>query len=169
MVHEWVKEMKRKLVLILLTGLLLTGCAADKAEDNSVAVTSRAQVERTEAVTESTKEDVDNAGDSDNTREPENADSANQEEASDNAETEEAYILAFEAATMEGQAITSECFADSKLTMLNVWATYCGPCLNEMPDLGEIAASYDKSDFQMLGIISDVVAEDVKAWSMRQS
>ena len=29
----------------------------------------------------------------------------------------------------------------------------------EMPDLGEIAASYDTSDFQIIGIISDV-AED---------
>jgi thiol-disulfide isomerase/thioredoxin len=58
--------------------------------------------------------------------------------------------------TIDGETITSDCFADSKLTMLNVWATYCNPCLREMPDLGELAVSYDSSDFQMLGAISDI-------------
>lgn len=67
------------------------------------------------------------------------------------------YILTFEASTIDGEALTSDIFADAKLTMINVWATYCNPCLAEMPDLGELAAEYDKADFQMLGIISDVV------------
>ena len=67
------------------------------------------------------------------------------------------YILTFEASTSDGEALTSDIFADAKLTMINVWATYCNPCLAEMPDLGELAAEYDKADFQMLGIISDVV------------
>ena len=68
----------------------------------------------------------------------------------------EPFIVTFEASTIDGETITSDCFADSKLTMLNVWATYCNPCLREMPDLGEIAVSYDSSDFQMLGAISDI-------------
>lgn len=70
---------------------------------------------------------------------------------------QEAYVLEFEAVTTEGEAMTSDCFGDSKLTMLNVWATYCSPCLEEMPALGEIAASYDKAEFQMIGIVSDVI------------
>lgn len=72
---------------------------------------------------------------------------------------EEPYILTFEATTTEGEALTSDIFAQSKLTMINVWATYCNPCLAEMPDLGEIATEYDTADFQMIGIISDVMAE----------
>ena len=75
----------------------------------------------------------------------------------EDASTEnEPYILTFEASTIDGEALTSDIFADAKLTMINVWATYCNPCLSEMPDLGEIATEYDKTDFQMLGIISDV-------------
>lgn len=62
----------------------------------------------------------------------------------------------FEAHDMEGNAVTSEIFAQSKLTMINVWATYCNPCLNEMPALGELAQEYDVGDFQIIGIISDV-------------
>jgi len=74
------------------------------------------------------------------------------------AETE-AYVLAFEAVTVDGEELTSDCLANAKLTMINVWATYCNPCLSEMPDLGEIANSYDTKDFQMIGIISDIVED----------
>ena len=70
--------------------------------------------------------------------------------------SEEPYILTFTAPTIDGDEMTSDILADSKLTMINVWATYCSPCLNEMPDLGAIASDYDKADFQLIGIISDV-------------
>ena len=40
--------------------------------------------------------------------------------------------------------------------MVNVWATYCNPCLREMPGLGELASEYDGSEFQIIGIVSDV-------------
>ena len=64
--------------------------------------------------------------------------------------------VAFEAKDMEGNEVTSGVFAESKLTMINVWATYCNPCLNEMPDLGELSGEYDSEEFQIIGIISDV-------------
>lgn len=79
------------------------------------------------------------------------------------AEGQEVYVLEFEAATVDGEKITSECFTDSKLTMINVWATYCSPCLSEMPDLGEIAAAYDKSEFQIMGIVCDVMSDAKEA------
>ncbi|MCM1175386.1 MAG: TlpA family protein disulfide reductase [Blautia sp.] len=62
----------------------------------------------------------------------------------------------FEAYDMEGNAVSREIFAESKLTMVNVWATYCNPCLREMPALGELAQAYDAGDFRIIGIISDV-------------
>ena len=74
--------------------------------------------------------------------------------------TTEPYILTFTASTIDGEELTSDCFADSRLTMLNVWATYCNPCISEMPDLGELAAEYDPETFQLIGIISDVVEGD---------
>ena len=58
--------------------------------------------------------------------------------------------------------------AGSKLTMINVWATYCNPCLKEMPELGELVQEYDAADFQLIGIVSDVVEgqdEDALAYA----
>ncbi|MDE5596738.1 MAG: TlpA family protein disulfide reductase [Lachnospiraceae bacterium] len=63
----------------------------------------------------------------------------------------------FEGTDIEGNVVTSDIFSQSKLTMVNVWATYCNPCLSEMPGLGELADEFDAEEFQIIGIISDVV------------
>ena len=73
---------------------------------------------------------------------------------------EEPYVVSFTSTTVDGEELTSECFSQSKISMLNVWATYCNPCLSEMPDLGEIASSYDSAEFQIIGIVSDVAEGD---------
>ena len=78
------------------------------------------------------------------------------------SETETAPVtISFETTDLEGNVVSSDIFSQSKLTMLNVWATYCNPCLSEMPGLGELAAEYDAEEFQIIGIVSDVlVGED---------
>ena len=70
--------------------------------------------------------------------------------------------VTFEAVSADGETVTSDIFADSRLTMVNVWATYCNPCLMEMPYLGELAAEYSPEDFQIIGIISDVMEDMVR-------
>lgn len=65
-------------------------------------------------------------------------------------------FVAFEGTDLEGNAVSEDIFLQSKLTMVNIWATYCNPCLNEMPGLGELASEYDRSEFQIIGIVSDV-------------
>lgn len=65
--------------------------------------------------------------------------------------------VSFEAFTIDGEEMTSDIFSRSRLTMVNVWATYCNPCLREMPGLGELASEYETEDFQLIGIISDVM------------
>lgn len=72
------------------------------------------------------------------------------------SEEESSASAAFTGTDLEGNAVTSDIFSRSKLTMVNVWATYCGPCLEEMPGLGELAAEYDARQFQIVGIVSDV-------------
>ena len=65
-------------------------------------------------------------------------------------------FITFEGTDLEGNTISQDIFTQSKLTMVNVWATYCNPCLSEMPGLGELAAEYDAEEFQIIGIVSDV-------------
>ena len=35
------------------------------------------------------------------------------------------------------KADISKIFAEHSLTMVNVWATFCQPCIGELPELGE--------------------------------
>ncbi len=63
----------------------------------------------------------------------------------------------FTAQDINGAEFTQEMFADYDLTMINIWATFCGPCLNEMPDLGELAAEYADQGLQIAGIVVDVM------------
>ena len=79
------------------------------------------------------------------------------EETSGNEESGENIFGEFEAQTLDGEDVTQEIFGQSKLTMINIWGTFCGPCIQEMPELGEISRSYDTGEFQMIGLISDVM------------
>lgn len=65
--------------------------------------------------------------------------------------------ITFEALDMEGNTVSAEIFAETKLTMVNIWATYCNPCLREMPGLGELAGEYAPEEFRIVGVISDVM------------
>lgn len=56
-----------------------------------------------------------------------------------------------------------------KIAMLNFWATWCGPCRNEMPSMQRLFAELGgKRDFAMLAV-SDEPADKVKAfWAQQQ-
>ena len=41
------------------------------------------------------------------------------------------------------------------VVMINFWATWCGPCRQEMPILDELYARYQRAGFQLLGINID--------------
>ncbi len=78
------------------------------------------------------------------------------ETASSSKQEENSMQIDFESTDMDGNSVSSDVFSESELTMVNVWATYCNPCLNEMPGLGELSGAYDPKEFQIIGIISDV-------------
>lgn len=69
-------------------------------------------------------------------------------------------IISFQAATLEGETVDESILSGKKLTMINVWATYCSPCIGEMPELGEIAEEYANKNVQIVGIVSDVQEGD---------
>ncbi len=59
-------------------------------------------------------------------------------------------------------------FSNSALTMLNVWATYCGPCLREMPDLARLSADYAARGVQVVGIVSDITRNGDGVFDLNQ-
>ena len=73
----------------------------------------------------------------------------------------------FETTDLAGNVVSADVFADHKLTMINVWATYCSPCLQEMPELGELSKEYKDKGVQIIGIPIDTLEQD-GTWSQSQ-
>lgn len=87
---------------------------------------------------------------------PSDQEDPSSESAPPDQEEDEPIYITFQSTDLEGSTVSQDVFLQSKLTMVNVWATYCNPCLSEMPGLGELAAEYDPAEFQLIGIVSDV-------------
>ncbi len=66
-------------------------------------------------------------------------------------------LSSFSATDLDGNAVDESIFSSSKLTMVNIWATFCGPCIGEMPDLGLLNEEYASEGFQVVGIVADVL------------
>jgi thiol-disulfide isomerase/thioredoxin len=62
----------------------------------------------------------------------------------------------FKAVDLSGKTVSDKIFKGKKLTMVNIWATFCRPCINEMPDLETLNKEYADKDFQIIGIVCDV-------------
>lgn len=62
----------------------------------------------------------------------------------------------FSAKDLNGNEVTQKIFEENKLTMVNIWATFCGPCINEMPYLGELAEEYKDTGVAIIGIPVDI-------------
>ena len=48
----------------------------------------------------------------------------------------------FESKTLDGEDVSQDIFSKADLTMVNIWGTFCGPCIKEMPELGELSRQY---------------------------
>ena len=123
-----------------LLAAVLTGCGGKNREDTADRGTNTGDSSAQETAEASILEEA-----------------STQAEASKQKETNGDSQIVFTCQDMDGNAVSEVVFSESKLTMVNVWATYCNPCLREMPGLGELAGEYETEEFQIIGIISDVM------------
>ena len=56
-------------------------------------------------------------------------------------QTSQMNMNSFETTTLAGDTVNQDILADYDLTMVNIWATWCPPCIAEMPDLVEVHES----------------------------
>lgn len=84
----------------------------------------------------------------------------------DNPKTAQASPVAstvpnFSAQTINGEPVTNEIFASKKITVVNIWGTFCPPCIAEMPELGEMARNLP-NDAQIIGLVCDASEDSVQ-------
>ena len=154
--------MKRKLLgLILATSLVVSACqgngGSSSATKNSSASTSgsasaaESNTSSANSGSSSTKSTTSSANSSSSA-----ASSAKEgSTASAGTEAGKEKFPSFETTDTKGNKVTEKIFADKDITMVNVWGTFCGPCINEMPELQKIYESLPKNA-NLIGIVADV-------------
>ena len=78
-------------------------------------------------------------------------------ETSEESESPRGILSQFSAQDLEGNELDQSMLQGHTLTMVNVWATFCTPCISEMPDLGTLAQEYEDQGVQVVGLVSDVI------------
>ena len=68
--------------------------------------------------------------------------------------------LVFSATDRNGKTWDESVFAENRLTMINFWEPWCGPCVGEMPDLQRLQEDYADRGLRILGVYSTDGAED---------
>lgn len=76
-----------------------------------------------------------------------------------------AAIMQSDVKTVEGETFKLE-NKKGNVLLLNLWATWCGPCRAEMPSLVEMQEKYRGQNFEIIGLnIDDESAEQIKPFA----
>ena len=66
----------------------------------------------------------------------------------------------FELTTLDGKVVKSSELA-GKVVLVNFWATWCGPCKEEMPSLARLQQQLDPTRFVLLTVTTDLQRQGI--------
>lgn len=66
----------------------------------------------------------------------------------------------FELTSLDGKVVKSSELA-GKVVLINFWATWCGPCKEEMPSLARLQQRLDPTRFAMLTVTTDLQRQGI--------
>ena len=139
--------MKRKnlvLALAILSSLALAACGNSGKTETKVSAETEVTTEKaTEKAAEKASEKASEA--------------AGEQKASNFSVSDKS--LEFTTENLALESVDSSIFGEKDLTVLNVWGTFCGPCIQEMPELGEWQRNLP-DNVQIIGLVADVAGKE---------
>lgn len=146
--------MKRKSILgliavFVLSAGLITGCDEEVAET---------QTPKTEEI--HTETDTEEESETEPEEEPEEEPIAEETDEEDASDIENPYAGFTVYDLSQNETTLDTLISGNKVTMLNFWGTFCGPCIREMPDLADIEREYKDKGFEIVGVTIDAVDFD---------
>ena len=71
------------------------------------------------------------------------------------------YKISFSTVDLDGNPVDSSVFADAEYTMINIWASYCAPCVGEMDELMQMDEELE--NVQIITVLSDALSTEDEA------
>ena len=68
----------------------------------------------------------------------------------------------FETKGIDGKDYTEKVFSDYDLTLVNIFTTWCSPCVNEIPELEKLYKEMKEKGVGVVGVVLDTVGDDGK-------
>ena len=156
--------MLKKLTVFILAATMtfsLFGCGQSSEEKTTEQSTEQTQEE---APSETPAEETVEEQPEDTEEQPENAEEQPEDTEEQSAEqsTEEGAFEKMSLTNLAGDEIDKTIFEGHDLTVINVWATSCKPCLSEMPELAKLSDEYEQNggQVQIIGLCTDLVDSD---------
>lgn len=78
----------------------------------------------------------------------------------ENSMDREAAFGSFATLNLEGKAVTQDIWKNSKYTLVSVWGTYCGNCIDSMDVLEQVYQKYKDKGLNVMGIVIDAQNPD---------
>lgn len=78
--------------------------------------------------------------------------------------TPEIYTLSFDTPEGKPYALSRH---KGEVLLINFWATWCPPCVNEMPDLDKLNSAFDDQPFSVIAISAGESAPDIAEFSRK--
>ncbi len=122
-----IKKISAVLMISIISMTAVAGCSAPAAESEK------------ESVAESAKMDTE----------------ALSPEETAGSEKADVSIGEFTMQDVDGTEYTETMFEDYELTMVNIFATWCTPCINEIPDLEKLRNEMTDKGINVVGIVLD--------------
>ena len=156
--------MKKRMAIIVAAAMcmcLMTGCDYSTIIDEAASELAEIPELQEEEVNEEVNEDKDTeeetAGEDAGQEEVEQEDAGQEETEKEDAGAEGAASeLCFSGKDVNGEPVnTAEVFAKNRITVVNMWASWCPPCAAEIPELEVINNELKEKDCEVVGILLD--------------
>jgi len=133
------KKLFTSLLAVSLSISLLSACTSEKTPDE----TGEADIAQANSEEQNT---------------PDTSDFSN---TGGNSETGEAvkHVGDFTTQDVNGDSVTQDIFGEHELTMVNVFTTWCTPCVEEMPELEKLYQQMEDKNVGVVGVVLDVLNE----------
>ncbi|MCR5356193.1 MAG: TlpA family protein disulfide reductase [Lachnospiraceae bacterium] len=149
--------MKKSTAIIIATVMsisMLLGCDPVEQAEQTGQIEQEEQAEQAEQ--EEENETAEQEEETVQTEQEEQEEPEEPAEDPDEQEDSAAQVMCFIGKDLNGNQVnTADVFADNKITMVNLWASWCGPCAAEIPELSEMNSEFKEKGCGIIGFLID--------------